>query len=344
MSAVGVAFRLRPGSTPQSIPSTGFAGLDQYRASRIAVFTDDFGQLARYRDANAGLKAPAAGENRVVFFGDSITDIWKLEDYFPGKPYLNRGIGGQTTPQMMVRFREDVIDLQPKVVVILAGTNDIAGNTGPMSTRNYRGQPQFAGGTGARSQNSGCFFFCSSGAQLHSEVPGFFRPAIAGENSGAQPMAEGLLRSQFPDLSRLLHRAMVDDKGLLKRELADDGLHPNAAGYKVMAPLAQARDRGSAFQHAISLSLRPVYRIYNDSEFPTAFAFGDIHGGGGEEWFFLRDEEVAARPSSEGAEGNVCASRPSQGGHWKGNGPPGSLRPSVVLFSKRVAVRSSTFR
>ena len=115
-----------------AIPTTGFAGLDQYRASRIAVFTDDYGQLARYRDANAALKPPAPGENRVVFFGDSITDIWKLEDYFPGKPYLNRGIGGQTTPQMLVRFRQDVIDLHPKVVVILAGTNDIAGNTGPM--------------------------------------------------------------------------------------------------------------------------------------------------------------------------------------------------------------------
>jgi len=115
-----------------SIPSTGFAGLDQYRASRIAMFTDDYGQLARYREANAKLGPPAAGENRVVFFGDSITDMWKLEESFPGKPYVNRGIGGQTTPQMLVRFRQDVIDLHPKVVVILAGTNDIAGNTGPM--------------------------------------------------------------------------------------------------------------------------------------------------------------------------------------------------------------------
>src|SRR6059058_4346896 len=115
-----------------TLPSTGFAGLDQYRASRIAVYTDDYGQLARYRAANATLQPPAAGENRVVFFGDSITDIWKLEDNFPGKPYVNRGIGGQTTPQMLVRFRQDVIDLQPKVLVILAGTNDIAGNTGPM--------------------------------------------------------------------------------------------------------------------------------------------------------------------------------------------------------------------
>ncbi len=103
------------------------------------MFTDDFGQLARYREADAALGPPAAGENRVVFFGDSITDIWKLEDYFPGKPYINRGIGGQTTPQMLVRFRQDVINLQPKVVIILAGTNDIAGNTGPMRNEDIEG-------------------------------------------------------------------------------------------------------------------------------------------------------------------------------------------------------------
>ena len=132
--ALGVgAMAQQPASAaPPSIPTTGFAGLDQYRARRIAVFTDDFGQLARYRDANAALTPPKPGEDRVVFFGDSITDIWHLDEYFPGKPYVNRGIGGQTTPQMLVRFRQDVINLQPKVVIILAGTNDIAGNTGPM--------------------------------------------------------------------------------------------------------------------------------------------------------------------------------------------------------------------
>ena len=93
------------------IPSTAFAGLDQYRASRIAMFTDDYGQLARYRTANEELRSAVP---------------------FPSKPYVNRGIGGQTTPQMLVRFRQDVIELHPKAVVILAGTNDIAGNTGPM--------------------------------------------------------------------------------------------------------------------------------------------------------------------------------------------------------------------
>jgi hypothetical protein len=97
LSLIGVMLSACIGASSQqpAIPPTGFAGLDQYRASRIAVFTDDFGQLARYREANASLKAPAEGENRVVFFGDSITDSWKLEDYFPSKPYLNRGIGGR---------------------------------------------------------------------------------------------------------------------------------------------------------------------------------------------------------------------------------------------------------
>ena len=125
----------KPATSPLTvaIPSTGFPGLDKYRASRIEVYLDDFGQLARYRDANKALNPPAPGENRVVFFGDSITDMWHLEESFPNKPYLNRGIGGQTTSQMLVRFRQDVIDLRPKAVIILAGTNDIAGNSGPIS-------------------------------------------------------------------------------------------------------------------------------------------------------------------------------------------------------------------
>src|SRR5207248_11675291 len=107
--------------------------LEEYRQSKAAALRDDFGELARYRAANTGLKPPAPNEKRVVFFGDSITDMWPLAEYFPGKPYINRGISGQTTPQMLLRYRQDVIALAPKVVVILAGTNDIAGNTGPMS-------------------------------------------------------------------------------------------------------------------------------------------------------------------------------------------------------------------
>ena len=220
-----------------TLPPTGHPGLDQYRASRIAVYTDDFGQLARYRDANSSLKAPAPGENRVVFFGDSITDIWKLEDYFAGKPYINRGIGGQTTPQMLVRFRQDVIDLHPQVVVILAGTNDIAGNTGPMSLgdieANYSSMAELA-----RAHNIRVVF--SSILPVHNYTP-------KAQEFFAQRPPEKIL-----ELNRWLKdycaaktlayldyfNSMVDEKGLLKRDLAEDGLHPNPAGYKIMAPLA----------------------------------------------------------------------------------------------------------
>jgi acyl-CoA thioesterase-1 len=222
-----------------AIPTTGFPGLDQYRASRIAVFTDDFGQLARYRDANSSLKAPAAGENRVVFFGDSITDIWKLEDYFPGKPYLNRGIGGQTTPQMLVRFRQDVIDLHAKVVVILAGTNDIAGNTGPMSLQtieaNYASLAELARAHNIR------LIFCSI-LPVHNYTP-------KSQDFYAQRSTEKILAlnrwlKDYTAANGLVYldyfSAMVDEKGLLKRDLAEDGLHPNPAGYKIMVPLAEA--------------------------------------------------------------------------------------------------------
>ncbi len=185
--------------SPAQIPPTGHPGLDQYRASRIAVFTDDFGQLARYREADATLKPPAPGENRVVFFGDSITDMWKLEDYFPGKPYINRGIGGQTTPQMLVRFRQDVIDLHPKVVLILAGTNDIAGNTGPMSLEdieaNYSSMAELA-----RAHNIRVALLVnpSQCTTTRRHRRSFFARAFAGEDSGIESLAEGLLRRHWP--------------------------------------------------------------------------------------------------------------------------------------------------
>lgn len=222
-----------------SIPSTGFTGLDQYRASRIAVFTDDYGQLARYREANRKLGQPAAGEHRVVFFGDSITDIWKLENYFPGKPYVNRGIGGQTTPQMLVRFHQDVIDLRPRVVVILAGTNDIAGNTGPMGNEdieaNYASFAELGRANGIR--------------VVYSSVLPVHNYTEASKDFFAQrPQARILQLNAWlkdacakNDIVYLDYfSAMVDDKGMLKKELADDGLHPNDAGYKIMAPLAEA--------------------------------------------------------------------------------------------------------
>lgn len=221
-----------------TLPSTGYPGLDKYRASRIAVYVNDYGQLARYRDANAALTPPSPGENRVVFFGDSITDIWKLDDSFPGKHYINRGIGGQTTSQMLVRFRQDVIELQPKVVVILAGTNDIAGNSGPITNEdieaNLASMAELAKAHGIR-------IIFSSILPVNNFTPQsqeFFasRPAerILALNSWLKNYCAK------NDLTYLDYfSAMVDDKGLLKRDLANDGLHPNQAGFTVMAPLAE---------------------------------------------------------------------------------------------------------
>ena len=239
MVLVALSAFAQQASQPPSIPSTGFAGLDQYRASRIAVFTDDYGQLARYREANAKLGPPPAGGNRVVFFGDSITDIWKLQDYFPGKPYVNRGIGGQTTPQMLVRFRQDVIDLHPKVVVILAGTNDIAGNTGPMRTEDIEANlASFAELARAHSIRV-----------VYSSVLPVHNYTERSKDFFAQrPMPRILELNQwlkdFCDKNNIVYldyfSAVADDKGLLKKDLADDGLHPNDAGYNIMAKLAEA--------------------------------------------------------------------------------------------------------
>jgi lysophospholipase L1-like esterase len=222
-----------------TIPSTGNPGLDHYRTSRIAIFTDDFGELARYREANAALKPPASGENRVVFFGDSITDLWKIEEYFSGKPYINRGISGQTTPQMLVRYRQDVIELHPKVVVILAGTNDIAGNTGPMRLEdieaNYASMAELARANGIRLVFSSVLPVHNYTPQSQSLFAGRPPEKILELNRWLKNYAAAHPDSLYLDY----FSAMVDEKGLLKRDLAEDGLHPNAVGYKIMAPLAE---------------------------------------------------------------------------------------------------------
>ena len=237
--APAIAQQPTPASTQQSTRSAAQEALEKWRDSKAATLRDDFGELTRYRAANAALKPPAPEDNRVVFFGDSITDLWKLEDYFPGKPYLNRGIGGQTTPQMLIRFRQDVIDLQTKVVVILAGTNDIAGNTGPERIEdieaNYASMAELARANGIR-------VVFSSILPVHNYTP-------LSQNPFAQRPLVKIL-----ELNRWLKEycaanghvyvdyfsAMVDGNGLLKRDLAEDGLHPNKAGYGIMGSLAEA--------------------------------------------------------------------------------------------------------
>ena len=211
--------------------------LEEYRQSKAATLRDDFGELARYRAANAGLKPPAPNEKRVVFFGDSITDMWNLAEYFPGKPYINRGLSGQTTPQMLLRFRKDVIALAPKVVVILAGTNDIAGNTGPMSLEDI--DANYASMADLAKANCINVVFASI-LPVHNYTPesqDFFA------QRSPQKIVElnRWLKSYCVDHGDLYldyFSAMLDEKGLLKRDLAEDGLHPNKAGYSIMAPLA----------------------------------------------------------------------------------------------------------
>ena len=223
--------------------------LKKYRESLIPQWMSDFGNLSRYRDANAKLGLLPVNEDRVVFMGDSITDIWNLAKSFPGKPYLNRGIGGQTTPQMLIRYRPDVIALQPKVVVILAGTNDIAGNTGPMSLAeieaNLKTMSELARIHGIRvvlssvipvndyTERSKLFFPLRSPEQI-LELNRWMK------NYCAQ---NGCVYLDY-------FSAMVDDKGLLKSDLAEDGLHPNDKGYAIMAPLAQ-----KAIEQALSAKI-----------------------------------------------------------------------------------------
>jgi len=197
----------------------------------------DFANLARYHDANAQLAAPAPGENRVVFMGDSITDNWgkTFGNAFPGKPYINRGISGQTTPQMLIRFRPDVIALKPKAVVILAGTNDIAGNTGPMTLEaiedNLTSMAELAKVNGIRVVMASVMPVCDC-----------VKPQIARRPPETIIALDQWIKN-YTKKNNLVYldyySAMADDKQLLKAELTRDGLHPNAAGYAVMAPLAE---------------------------------------------------------------------------------------------------------
>ena len=217
----------------------------QARISKMDSALKDWPELARYREANTRIIPPAKNERRVVFMGDSITDAWvrpQFGGFFPGKPYIDRGISGQTTPQMLIRFRPDVIDLKPKAVVILAGTNDIAGNTGPMSLEeieaNFVSMSELARAHGIK-------------VVLASILPVY----DGGHNSAGKEVTmtdrrppEKILAlnawiKKYSAENKLVYldyfSAMVDDKGFLKRELSEDGLHPNKAGYAVMAPLAE---------------------------------------------------------------------------------------------------------
>jgi lysophospholipase L1-like esterase len=198
--------------------------------------TQDWANLSRYRDENAKLGNPLPGETRVVFMGNSITEGWSrfCPDFFAGRPFLNRGISGQTTPQMLVRFRPDAIDLKPAVVVILAGTNDIAGNTGPstleMIEENIISMAELAKANSIK-------------VVLSSVLPAFDYPWKPGINPAEKIVALNAMIKKYADNNGIIYldyfSSMADERNGLKSEYSDDGVHPNEAGYRVMAPLAE---------------------------------------------------------------------------------------------------------
>lgn len=196
----------------------------------------DWAALGRYQSANAALGPPKPGEQRVVFMGNSITEGWAplFDSLFPGKPYVGRGISGQTTPQMLVRFRRDVIALKPKVVVILGGTNDIAGNTGPstleMIEDNLASMTELAKASGIR-------------VVLVSVLPVADYPWRRGLDPAPKIVA---LNAWIRDYAKRmgetyldLHTPMADEHQGMKGALTADGVHPNAAGYALMSKLTQ---------------------------------------------------------------------------------------------------------
>ena len=216
---------------------TGSSFLCVPLAGQEDTLRDDWGSLSRYRADNESLGVPESGEHRVVFYGNSITDTWAgyFGSMFPGKPYVGRGISGQTTPQMLVRFRQDVIALNPAVVVILAGTNDIAGNTGPstlgMIEDNLISMTELAEANGIS-------------VVLSSVLPVYdyrWRPGL--EPAGKIVELNGWLKEYASDRDVVYldyHTVMADERQGLKSALSEDGVHPNEAGYQVMVPLVEA--------------------------------------------------------------------------------------------------------
>jgi lysophospholipase L1-like esterase len=230
--------------TPSPSPIDPCADI-KAQAARSDAKLKDWPQVARYREANTTISVPAQDQARVVFMGDSITDSWqnpKYGGFFPGKPYIDRGISGQTTPQMLIRFRPDVIALQPKVVVVLAGTNDIAGNTGPMTL-------------GMIEDNLTSMFDLAHANGIRVVFASLLPISDYEKNKDGQAIIRTKQRppEQIKALNEWMKKyaaahggiyldyysAMADDKGFLKEELSEDGLHPNQKGYDIMAPLAE---------------------------------------------------------------------------------------------------------
>ncbi len=223
-------------------------------AKSLSDQLQDWNQLGRYHAADQDLMQQAADPQRVVFMGDSITDIWNLADSFPNKSYVNRGISGQTTPQMLVRMYPDVIDLKPAAVVILAGTNDIAQNTGPetntMIEENLMAMTELAQKHGIK------VILCSitpisdytlmPAGRGGPALPAGATPAHRVQTTGRPPATILALNAWMKTYAASAgaiycdyYSAVVDSSGFFKEGFSNDGLHPNPQGYALMAPVAE---------------------------------------------------------------------------------------------------------
>jgi lysophospholipase L1-like esterase len=200
------------------------------------VKAQDWPNIKRYEEANSKLQAPAAGQQRVVYMGDSITDFWISNDstFFTKNGYIDRGISGQTTGQMLLRFREDVINLKPAVVVILAGINDIAENNGPSKTEDIFGNIASMAELAKANHIK---------VVLSSITPAFAFPWKPAINPVPKIKALNDMIKAYALKNNMVYldyfSAMADDKAAMRPNLAKDGVHPTLAGYKIMEPLAE---------------------------------------------------------------------------------------------------------
>lgn len=226
----------RPQFTPEQ--------MEQFNRRMGESLRTDFAALKRYQEDNIKIGLPSPAENRVVFMGNSITEYWNpyWAEFFQGKPYINRGIAGQTTPQMLVRFRKDVIDLKPKVVVILAGINDITGMTGPttnpMIEDNLSSMVEIAQANGIR-------------VVLSTVLPCYNIVGRTDLHPAERVLALNAWIKKFATEKGCVYldyfSKLADENNGLKTDFTKDGVHPNKAGYDIMAPLVE-----TAIQKALS--------------------------------------------------------------------------------------------